>query len=64
MGLGDKIKNEVQDASGRTKESVGEATGNSDLQAEGTGERVEAGIKKAGEKLKDAAKDVKDAFLK
>lgn len=62
MGLDDKIQNEAQDISGKTKESVGEATGNRDMQAEGKGDQLSAGVKKAGENIKDAAKNVTDAF--
>ena len=35
MSFGDKIKNKAQEASGKVKEKVGDATNNEDLQGEG-----------------------------
>ncbi len=58
MGLGDKISNKVQEAAGKTKEKVGDATDNERLQAEGAIDQAAAKVKQAGEHLKDAAKDV------
>ncbi|GAA1640258.1 hypothetical protein GCM10009744_32550 [Kribbella alba] len=57
MGIGDKIKNAAESAKGETKEKVGDATDNEDLQAEGQGEKSVADLKQAGEKVKDAFKD-------
>ena len=62
MGLTDKAKNEAQEFKGRTKEWVGDATDNEDLEAEGAADRMEANTKQAGERIKDAGRDVKDAF--
>ncbi|MCT9869861.1 CsbD family protein [Paenarthrobacter aurescens] len=62
MGLGDKIKNAAEEATGKVKEKTGEATGDRDLQAEGLADQSNANLKQAGEKVKDAAKDVKDSF--
>ena len=59
MGLGDKIKNAAEEAAGKAKEKAGETTGNRDLQAEGLGDQSKANLKQAGEKVKDAAKDLK-----
>ena len=56
MGLDDKIKNAAQEATGKTKEAVGEATDNERLQAEGHADRTEANLKQAGENVKDAFK--------
>ncbi|QIV88425.1 CsbD family protein [Glutamicibacter mishrai] len=64
MGLGDKFKNKAQEASGKVKESVGDATNNEDLQAEGVKDQAAAKAKQAGEAVKDAAKDVRDDFNK
>ena len=64
MGLGDKFKNKAQEASGKVKESVGDATNNEDLQAEGVQDQAAAKAKQAGEAVKDAAKDVRDDFNK
>ncbi|RIK11530.1 MAG: CsbD family protein [Acidobacteria bacterium] len=60
MGLGDKIQNAAQEAKGKVKEGVGDATDNERLQAEGVGDQVEADVKQAGEKAKDAWKDATD----
>jgi uncharacterized protein YjbJ (UPF0337 family) len=64
MGIDDKTKNEGQDLKGQAKEKVGGAIGNEQMQAEGKGDQASAGLKKAGEKAKDAVSDVKDAFKK
>ncbi|MBN8883694.1 MAG: CsbD family protein [Salana multivorans] len=47
MGLGDKIENAGQDASGRLKEAAGAVTGNEDLKAEGKLDQVAASAKDA-----------------
>ncbi len=52
----DKIKNKAEEVSGRGKESVGEATGDRDLQAEGQKDQAKGNLKQAGEKVKDAFK--------
>ncbi len=62
MGLTDKAKNEAEELKGRTREWVGEKTGNEDLQAEGAADRLSANAKQAGEHVKDAGRDVRDAF--
>ena len=64
MGLGDKIQNKAQEVSGKAKKSVGDATGNERLQAEGVKDQAAAKAKKAGESVKDAAKDVRDGLDK
>ncbi|MER6735513.1 CsbD family protein [Streptomyces sp. NPDC007251] len=48
---GDKIK-------GKAKEAVGKAVGNERLEAEGKADQVEGDVRQAGEKAKDAAKDI------
>ena len=52
----DKIKNKAEELSGKGKESLGEATGDRDLQAEGQKDQVTGNLKQAGEKVKDAFK--------
>jgi uncharacterized protein YjbJ (UPF0337 family) len=52
----DKMKNKAQELSGEGKESLGEATDNRDLQAEGTKDKMAGNLKQAGEKVKDAFK--------
>lgn len=57
MGFDDKIKNNLDKAAGTAKEKFGEATDNDEKKAEGKGEKSEADVKNAGEKVKDAFKD-------
>lgn len=56
MGLDDKMKNTAEDVQGQAKEKVGDATGDSDMQAEGQADQTKANLKQAGEKVKDAFK--------
>ena len=46
----------------RSRKTVGDATDNESLEAEGKADQSKANVKQAGEKVKDAADDVKDAF--
>lgn len=57
MGLGDKISNAAEKASGTAKEKVGDATDNRDLQAEGQADKLSGSAKQAGENVKDGFKD-------
>jgi uncharacterized protein YjbJ (UPF0337 family) len=52
----DKLKNKAQEVGGRGKETVGDATDNRDLQAEGEKDKMAGNLKQAGEKVKDAFK--------
>ncbi|MDP9460316.1 MAG: CsbD family protein [Actinomycetota bacterium] len=52
----DKMKNKAEELGGHGKESVGEATGDRDLQAEGQKDQATGNVKQAGEKIKDAFK--------
>ena len=56
MGLGDKIHNAAEKLHGKGKQAAGEATGNERLRAEGKSRQVNADLKQAGEKIKDAFK--------
>lgn len=58
MGLGDKISNKAEEASGQAKQKLGEATGDERLQGAGEQQQNESGLKQAGEHLKDAKDDV------
>ncbi len=58
MSLADKARNEAQELRGRTKEWVGERTGNEDMETEGKEDQMKARAKKAGEHVKDAGRDV------
>jgi uncharacterized protein YjbJ (UPF0337 family) len=62
MGLDDKIKNQAQDTKGKAKEWAGDATDDERLEAEGRADQAGADLKRAGEHVKDAARDAKDAF--
>ncbi len=52
----DKMKNKAEELGGHGKESVGEATGDRDLQAEGQKDQATGNVKQAGEKVKDVFK--------
>ena len=54
MGLVDKAKNAAQDVVGKVKETVGDATDNKDLEADGKADQAKADAKKTGESVKDA----------
>jgi uncharacterized protein YjbJ (UPF0337 family) len=56
MGNEDKIANKGENLLGKAKESLGDATDNKDLQAEGKGDQSKADLKDAGEKVQDAFK--------
>ncbi len=58
MGTVDKAKNRSEIAKGDVKAAAGRATGDQELEAEGKADQVSGNIKQAGEKLKDAARDV------
>jgi uncharacterized protein YjbJ (UPF0337 family) len=57
MGFDDKVGNKADQAAGKVKETVGDATDNESMENEGRRDQSEA-------KLKDAVEDVKDAFKK
>ena len=56
MSFIDKAKNAAEDAIGKAKEVVGDATNNQDLEAEGKKDQGSAGVKKVGENIKDTFK--------
>ena len=62
MSFTDKVRNEAEELSGKTKQAVGRATDNESLVAKGEAQETEAKARKAAEHVKDAGKDVKDAF--
>jgi uncharacterized protein YjbJ (UPF0337 family) len=57
MGNDDKLANKGEGMLGKAKETLGDATDNKDLQAEGKADQGQADLKQAGEKVKDAFKD-------
>ncbi|MGH3684289.1 MAG: CsbD family protein [Pseudonocardiaceae bacterium] len=58
MSLQDKIKNKAEVLKGKIKEVVGETTDNDELVVEGKLDQGKGNVKQAGEKVKDAGKDV------
>lgn len=57
MGAGDTLGNAMQDAQGKAKEAVGDATDDESQQAEGKKDQTSADLKNAGEDVKDAFKN-------
>jgi len=56
MGLDDKISNAAEEAKGKGKEALGDATDDDRMKAEGHADQASANMKQAGEKVKDAFK--------
>lgn len=56
MSTADKAWIKVDKLTGMAKEKVGKATGNRRLQVEGRADRMNASVRTAGEKLKDAVR--------
>lgn len=54
MGIGDKAKHAAEDVAGHMKEAAGKLTDNDKLEAEGKADQAKAGVKKAGDDIKDA----------
>jgi uncharacterized protein YjbJ (UPF0337 family) len=53
MATEDKFDNKVEELKGRGKETLGRATDDPDLEAEGRADRTKGNLKQAGEKIKD-----------
>ena len=56
MSATDKIKNKIEDAQGKAKEALGNATGDESTKNEGRKDQSKADLKDAGENVKDAFK--------
>ncbi len=56
MSASDKIENKMDDAKGKLKEGVGDATDDDELKAKGEKDQSKSDLKQAGEKVKDAFK--------
>jgi uncharacterized protein YjbJ (UPF0337 family) len=56
MSTEDKGKNAGETAKGKAKETLGEATGNESMEAEGHADQAKGNLMQAAEKLKDAFK--------
>jgi uncharacterized protein YjbJ (UPF0337 family) len=57
MGKKKKAKNRAEIAKGKLKETAGQVSGDSRLEAEGDVDQMMGHVKQAGEKVKDALKD-------
>ena len=64
MGFDDKVDNKSEDLKGRAKEAAGAVTDDDELKNEGRADQAKSSVKQAGEHVKYAADDVKDAFKK
>jgi uncharacterized protein YjbJ (UPF0337 family) len=53
----DKLRNQGEDLKGKAKETIGRATDDEELEAQGRTDQTKASLKDAGEKVKDAIKD-------
>ncbi|ASW55074.1 CsbD family protein [Plantactinospora sp. KBS50] len=62
MSFADKVSNKFEELKGAAKQKYGDATDNESVEAEGATERTEAQAKQAGEHLKDAGRDARDAL--
>ena len=60
MSTGDKIANKTEAVTGKIKETVGDATNNESLEAQGRKDQASGNMKQAGEKVKDAFRSTKD----
>lgn len=60
MSASDKVDNKAEELKGKAKEAVGKTTDDEELEAQGKADQGKANVKQAGEKVKDAVKDVFD----
>ncbi|MFC5056578.1 CsbD family protein [Saccharothrix xinjiangensis] len=56
MSTDDKFDAKADELKGKVKETVGDATDDRDLEAEGKGDQAKGNLKQAAEKVKDAFK--------
>jgi uncharacterized protein YjbJ (UPF0337 family) len=57
MATDDKLRNKGEDLKGKAKETIGRATDDEELEAQGRADQTKSSLKDAGEKVKDAIKD-------
>jgi len=62
MGFVDKLRNRFKMGRGRVKQDVGRTIGDPEMEARGQGERISGATRQVGEQVKDAGKNVRDAF--
>jgi uncharacterized protein YjbJ (UPF0337 family) len=56
MGMDDKMKHKAEGALGKGKETLGDASDDDELRAEGKKDQSKSDLKEAGDKVKDAFK--------
>jgi uncharacterized protein YjbJ (UPF0337 family) len=56
----DRVKGKMDEVAGRAKRQVGEWTGDTENQAEGTGQEIKGKVQNAWGKTKDAVRDATD----
>lgn len=56
MSAEDKARNKIEDVAGKAKVGVGKLTGDKSTENEGKLDQAKAGLKDAGEKVKDVLK--------
>lgn len=54
--MDDKMEHKAEELGGKVKETLGKATDDEQLEAEGQGEQTKANLKQAADKVKDAFK--------
>lgn len=64
MGIDDKVNYTVIHHIGAAKEGVGSMTGDQGLKREGQHEQAQAKLQEAGDRVKDAARKLKEGFSK
>ena len=62
MGFMDKLRNRFTMGKGKAKQDAGRAAGDRRLETEGRADRVKGAGGQVGEQIKDAGKNVRDAF--
>ena len=62
MGLADRAEHKGEEVKGTAKEKVGDLTDDESLQAQGANERDAAKVKQAGDHVRDAAHQAKEAI--
>jgi uncharacterized protein YjbJ (UPF0337 family) len=54
MGQHDKMDHKLEELGGKAKETVGRATDDEELEAQGERDQTKSNLKQAGDKVKDA----------
>ncbi|MER7457815.1 CsbD family protein [Micromonospora sp. NPDC126480] len=64
MSFADKARNKVDELTGAAKERIGDVSGDDRMRAEGAAQRGDARARQAGEHVKQAGRDAKDAVTR